>query len=434
MSNRANHGSARGDRRAIFSLIVVSLALRIMLIALVPSRLWFAGGDGPWYVRQGWFLAHGGPPEPLRTVGPLYPVVLAAVWKAFPDHGDPTDPNSVAIPFLTSVHVFQVLLGTLTVVLVFRLIRRLLIARRAAWLAAAALAIGPAFVIEPVLLHTETLFITLLVATVLLRVRNSSIDPVASALTGCVAALAALARPVLLLFPFVLAAQIVLSNRSKRAVRAALTMMVGAALTLAPWHIWLHRNTGSWLPAGFASNLWIGTQRDGGPLEVTTFHELEDELEASGRGYLGGALHRIALEPGQWLMRRAANLTVAVLQPHGTSDLGGASTKEALRRWSREDRSLRGLVRVASSWTFWVRVSVYFFHYAALLLAAAGVWATLSDWRRWSPIYATALYFLLVHALLPASPRYLFPLEPFLWVLGSAAIEATIVTDAAASR
>jgi 4-amino-4-deoxy-L-arabinose transferase-like glycosyltransferase len=386
-------------------------------------------------VRQAWFLANDALPEPLRTVGPLYPLVLTVFWFGFPGRPDPVDPGAVPAGLLVGVHVLQAILGTLTVALVYRLARRLIADRRSALFAAVGVGVSPAFVIEPLLVHTESLFIALLVAAVLLQVRNGRLAPGASAVVGVVTALAALTRPMLLLFPLVLAAQLMLTRRSTQSVRAAAALLLAALITLAPWNFWLYRTTGSWLPAGFASNLWIGTQRDGGPLEVKTFHQLGDQLEASGRGYLGGALDEIAARPGEWIARRGRNVAGAILQPHGTSDLGGPSTKAAVLQWWREDRSSRGFLRVASAPTFWLRAIVYIFHYAALALGVIGIWKTLPVWRDWTPVYAAILYVLLVHALLTANSRYLFPTEPFWWVLAGAAVAPrTAVTTGAAPR
>jgi hypothetical protein len=407
--------------RALWSLLAISLGLRALVIAVLPTYQWFAGGDGPWYVQQGWRIAHAGLRVPLRTVGPVYPLVLALVWRAFPGHGYPQDALAVPGAYLTTIRLAQAATGTATAALVFALARALRVGPRASLAAAVGVGLGPAFVIEPFLLHTETVCLGLFTGAVLLHVRVSGAPTRAGlAGVGVLSMLAALTRPVLLLFPVVLALHLLLTHRRRRGARMAATLLAAAALTAVPWHLWLHRTTGSWLPEGFSSNLWIGAQGTGGPLDPATFHARESRLRASGRGYLDGAFQRISDEPGQWLLRRSRSLAAAVLQPHGTSDLGGPSMKAALARWVRDDRSLHGLRALASKPTAPLRALIYLFHYAGLALAAIGVWATRRDWRAWFPVVAAVLYVVLAHALLVVSPRYLFPVQPFVWVLAAA--------------
>ena len=419
-----NRADARPDGRAWIWLVLVAAGLRIAVLAALGPYTWFAGGDGPWYVRQAWHLSHAALDGPLRTVGPLYPLVLAAVWLLFPSHPDPVQPLAVAANYLTIVRLIQIGISTLSVGLTYGLARRLDLDRRGALLAAAGVALGPAFVIEPFLIHSETLFIALYAATVLLYVRaRRSPSALGFAIAGVVCALGALTRPVLLLFPGVLAAHLALSH-GRSGVRWAGALVLGTALTLAPWHIWLHRGTGNWLPEGFSFNLLSGAQSDGRQLDFEGFVAIERHVHESGGSYLGEAFHVIAADPVRWVARRSRDVAVAILQPHGTSDLGGPSVKAWAVQWLRSDRSLSSLWQVASTGTFWVRLLVYLFHYAALVLAVVGVWATRRQWRIWLPVYGAVAYLILVYGVLNAIPRYLFPAEVFLWVLAGAGAAA----------
>jgi hypothetical protein len=227
-----------------------------------------------------------------------------------------------------------------------------------------------------------------------------------------------LTRPVLLLFPAVLAGHLVVRHGARPGGRRAAALLLASALTILPWQLWLHHGAGRWLPEGFAANLWMGARADGPRLERSTFHEAERALVMTGRGYAGEALRLIAADPGAWLGRRAVDLLAAIAQPHGIADLGGPSTKEAVGRWLREDRSLRGAIDITGRRGFWTKAAVHALHAAALILGLLGAWATRRHWREWLPVYAAIVYPMLVHSLLPAGPRYLFPAEVFLWVLG----------------
>jgi 4-amino-4-deoxy-L-arabinose transferase-like glycosyltransferase len=410
----------RTERRAAAALLALAFAARLLLIVSLPAHTWFEGGDGPWYVRQGWLLERGALDQPPRTVGPLYPLALALAWNGFPGHVDPADPAAVSAVYLTAVRLLQAALGTATAALVLGIARRMQLGH-AAFFAAVGVGLGPAFVIEPFMIRTETLFILLVAAAVWIHLRGGELPgPVGAGLAGVVAALAALTRPVFLPFPIVLAALVVIKHGWRHGVPRAATLVAAATLMLAPWHVALYRSSGIWLPEGFSSNLWIATQDEGGPLTQPRFHELEGQLRDSNRSYLDGAFRAVLDDPGGWAARRGANLLGAVLQPHGTSDLGGASTKERLVQWASGDRSVAGLWQFAGSPAFVMRLLVYLFHYSALVLAAGGLLRTARHWRDWLPIYAAVLYFPIVHVFLMATPRYLFPIQPFLWVLAAA--------------
>lgn len=420
----------RGNRPLGLSLPLLMFAavvLRLGVVALLGSHDWYAGGDGPWYVRQGWLIGHLSLSGPPRTVGPMYPLVLAAFWQAFPGYAEPIDALSAPAAYLLSVRVLQIALGTATVALAFFIATGLGLSRRSALIAAAAVALGPAFAMEPFLLHTETLFIALLAGSVLLLVVwQSHARPSVMAATGVMCALAALTRPVMYLFPLALCVCVLAHRRRPNAVRSAAALLLAFGLTVLPWHLWLYRGSGHWMPEGLATHLFMGSQAAGAPLERSAFHAAADALEAAGRDYAGGALDAIRSHPIEWVGRRARNLAAAVAQPHGTSDLGGPSAKAALDLWIRSDRSASGLSSIVSRPAFWLRLAIYLLHYAAIILAVAGAWATWRTRREWCAVYAVVAYLMTVHFVLTAIPRYLFPAEPFLWILAAAALDRRV--------
>jgi hypothetical protein len=204
--------------------------------------------------------------------------------------------------------------------------------------------------------------------------------------------------------------------------RRAAALLAAAVVTLAPWHLWLHAASGSWLPAGLSANLLHGAYSHGGPPDPVTFHALERRAADAGRGILGEATHLIAADPMGWVVRRARNVAGALAQPHGTSDLGGPSVRAALGDWVRGNRSTSELRPIVTTWGFAIRVIVYLFHYAGLALAVAGLSLTRRDWRTWLPLWIAIAYVVGLHAVLTASPRYLFLIQPFVWVLAAAAL------------
>jgi 4-amino-4-deoxy-L-arabinose transferase-like glycosyltransferase len=412
-----------GMGRALAVILTLAVAARAGLLLALPIDAWLAGGDGPWYAHIAWLLAHGQLDAPPRTIAPAYPVVLAAIWRLLPGHPDPEQAGAIAASFLWSVRCAQALLGAVTAALVYRIARRLDVSPRPALAGALGVALGPAFVIEPFLLHTETLFMAVLAAAVLLAVRAVEMPSAGRcAAAGVGAALIALSRPVGLTMPVVFAAILLGRGRDAAWRRGAAILLLVATIVLLPAHAWWYGATGVWLPEGLTANLMLGAYGDEAPTDRQAFHDLESRLVADERGYLDEAARRIGAHPLAWVRLRLTATARAFVQPHGTSDLGGPSAKAALLDWYAHDRSPAGLWRLAGSVGFALRLMVYLFHYAALGLALAGAARTWRQ-RRWRPVLVPIAVLVLIYALLQVTPRYLFSVEALLWVLAAAALD-----------
>jgi hypothetical protein len=77
-------------------LLAVAAVLRIAHLLSHQPEDYFLGGDGPWYVQQAWLIARGEMINPLTTVGPLYPLILAGFWLFFPTTANPALPVRIA--------------------------------------------------------------------------------------------------------------------------------------------------------------------------------------------------------------------------------------------------------------------------------------------------------------------------------------------------
>jgi 4-amino-4-deoxy-L-arabinose transferase-like glycosyltransferase len=162
---------------------------------------------------------------------PLYPAFLAGVYSVF------------GVQNYQAVRAMQIVLSLATTSLLYLLARRLY-EQRVALAAAAIHCLYPSLVGATNLVLTETLF-TLLVCAFLVLVERffATQSPLTVAAAGIVLGLAALTRSVVWLFPpfaFVLLVAFSPQPTFLRRVAASLPLVVGFALTLAPWTI---RNT-----------------------------------------------------------------------------------------------------------------------------------------------------------------------------------------------
>ena len=398
-------------------VLAAAVLVRLVWLASRPVMDTYDGGDGPWYVYQGWQIARGELSQPLSTVGPLYPFLLAFVWLFFP--GGSGYPNGLPpAAYLTAVRILQIGLSLGLVWLGYRLVRDLTGNHAAAMFTAAGLALGPAFMIGSFSILTEPLFMTLLTLSGWLYVRAQA-DRRAAAFgpAGLALAFAALTRPIALLLPVVLLPHL-LARFGWSAGRGRMAWFVLAfAAAVVPWLVYLDRTTGQPFPQGLASNLWIGAVGEGHWEGPAITDERRQELGDDDRSYTREAIRVIAEDPLGWIALRTKNVLSAVGTPHGTSDLGGPSVKAMLLQWLHSDGSVQGLWALMKARYFPLKSAVYAFHYVAVLLAAVGTWVSRHRWRDFHFVFAVIVYLVFAHAALTILPRYLFPAEPFLWVL-----------------
>ena len=216
-------------------------AMIILLVAL-SLRLWVAFGcaelprdDALEYDRLATGILSGkgyadeaGSPTSFRP--PFYPFVLAAIYSIFGQS------------YLV-VRIFQAILGTLTVLLVY-FIAREVHSEKLGLVAAFFTAIYPSYVMLTKFLFTETLFTFLLALSLylFLKMRRSMLAILAFLLGVTLGALS-LTRSSAALLPLVFAGALILSVPKydfKRAMYCSAVLMLSYIVILAPW---VYRNT-----------------------------------------------------------------------------------------------------------------------------------------------------------------------------------------------
>ncbi len=429
--------------RSILWVVGLALALRLISVAILPSRL---ADDSYWYLRRGELLVTNAITlNDLITFGPGY-AVMAGIPKAL------FAPDSNAI-FWRSVHtsaavrttpmvgldsvvlilrILQAVLGALTCGLIWAIAHKLTSDTRIATFAGLGVALNPIFIIESNNITSETLFIFLLIWGLWVYIAGAprrAPTHRSLAVTGALLGLAALTRAMLLLYPFGLAIHLPLAYGWKRAWRGVLVLLLAYAAVVSTWTIYnLAKFNRLMIGADGMSDFLL--------MSVTGFKGM-DNLDAAFAGQNDGTVptdqqrtevatsavsSTLRSNPVGYVVSRFNQLAEAVLQPHQTTYLGGESLKELAVTWLRQDRSVAGLLRVINGDAFWPKLSLYMAHYLCLIFGIFGILLTLRQWRSFAPLGGLILYTLLLHFVLLATPRYLFPMTPALWVFAGVAL------------
>lgn len=179
-------------------------------------------------IQHGEFALTPGQPTSLRP--PLYPALVAAVYRLF------------GMENYQAVRLVQAILSLLNVVLLYRLGSMVLSPRAGLWLAGM-FAFYPSLLGYNNLLLTEVLFTFLLCGFCAMLIRALQHDSLPClALSAAVLALAALTRSVVWLFPPVLACFLLFAFQGswRRRLSASALFVAVFALVLGPW---AYRNT-----------------------------------------------------------------------------------------------------------------------------------------------------------------------------------------------
>jgi hypothetical protein len=141
--------------------------------------------------------------------------------------------------------------------------------------------------------------------------------------------------------------------------------------------------------------------------------------------FVEGAVSTISSDPLGYVQRRVSELAGTYLQPHGTTYFSGESLRELVGDWLRNDRSLAGLAALTQADHFWSKLVLYGFHFGALILGLIGMWRTRRLTRTALPLIGYIAYTTLIHLVLLALPRYLFPTMICWYVFAGAAFART---------
>lgn len=450
---------ARRHRLWLVLILTIALVLRLTYALPQDHAIVYGGtgGDSWIYLHMGYNLVtgHDYSRETIPTP-PLYLVFNGLVQRLFFEpvgvyaaRCSPLLPDSACVARLFQptmaivfIRVIQCLLGTLTCYFAYQIIWLVSYNRNTALLGAGVLAISPVFMIESAQVLTETLYIVLVAGGMwayLITLKVSTKRPIvllilAAALFG----LATLTRAALLLFPLGLVLHFLITFGWRDGLKRALLLVLVYTLILSTWTFY---NAITWdkrwviaAEGGFMAFLYIGATDWEGPQQVDA-NLVEDagageiratEPDVQRELYEQAAANVIGRDPIGWAQKRVGEVISAYLQPHGTNTFPGESLKELMATWLTTDRTIDGLLRLTQAESFWPKLVIYLFHYVGLIAGLMGIWLTRRDWRLTLPLIGFIIYTTLVHLVLDAIPRYLFPMEIFWWVFATIAISSLL--------
>jgi Dolichyl-phosphate-mannose-protein mannosyltransferase len=459
------------------SILVLALALRVIygLSQDHAEPYGNTGGDSTWYLANGYALATGFERGNLEGYGagqypislqnlptpPLYLLMIGSAQRIFA--------HETAI---IAIRLMQAIMSAATCYFAYRLAATIANDEGAGLITANVLAISPAFVMESAQIATETLYIFLVAGGLWLYVRHNcisleqcdSLTPPPNPLpasqregqpqfqvplhamgrdlgrgymiqnigrlifVGIILGLATLTRAVLLLFPLGLALHLLMVYGLRKGLRQALILLIVYALTVSTWTVYNLLRWDRWVIAGegFAAFLYIGASDAGwqGPAAVdqSLGENLPDDPADQQERYTEGAQQIISRDPLGYVRRRVSELVEAYLQPHGTLFFSGESLRELALGWLRDDRSISGLFEITRGEAFWPKLSLYIFHYVGFIAGLIGMWLSRRQWRVTLPLIGFIAYTTLIHLVLTALPRYLFPNDVFWWIFAGVAL------------
>lgn len=419
------------NKRWLLVILAVGLLLRLAFALSQPQTIDYAerSGDSGWYFANGYALVTGGQPGdvpvyPARIGTPPLYLLLVGGWQALL----PLDAAVLA------VRLTQVLLSVALVFMGGRTAAIIAADERAGLVTAGLLALSPGLIVEAATLLSETLYLFFVVAGLWLFVRTiqRQAGPSALIVPALLLGLATLTRAVLLLFPLGLALHLLLVCGLRRGLVRAGVLLLVYSLTVSTWTIY---NLARWdrlviAGDGFAAFLYIGATGWESPeavderLSAENDGELPRDAASTERQeiYLEGAESAITADVGGYVRRRVGELASAYAQPHGTVAFSGESLRTLTLDWWRDDRTPGGLLALTQADNFWVKLSLYVWHYAGLVLGVVGAWLSRRRWRLTLLLLGLIAYTILLHLVLLALPRYLFPTLVIWWVFAGIAL------------
>lgn len=440
--------------RTLFVILMTTFIFRMGYSLIQPPLTpydRFAGGDEWWFLEYSYRQVTDIDMEPLASA-PLYVLMVGGVRRAF--QAPATDTRVLIAPLgggldivsvpgepsagtVITVRVLQAIFSTATVYFVYH-IARTLGDGRSGLVAAGAVGAALAMAVSAAQIMTETLYIfwltgaTALYLTGIHDERETQLRWGWFASVGLLFALATLTRAVLILFPVGIAAHGLVvwwAQRRRRGWSVITRQGIGVLLvvyTLAcgTWTAYYYLRWDEIVigARGISAFFYLGTQPDvQGPegIDDTLGATADDPIDDAA--YVAGAQAVIQSNPVGYVAGRVNNLLRTYAQPYGTAAFPGESLKALAADWLQAP-TISGLGEVLRGAGFVPKLLIYLTHGLGIGLGVIGMAVS---WRRWETAlvaFGLIAYVTLVHLVLLALPRYLFPTLPFWWCFAGVAV------------
>ena len=409
-------------RRRIVALAVVAVIVRLCLLVAVRN-VGVHTDDERDYVKlagsllDGRGLAYGDRPTSMRP--PLYPAFIAAVWSVSQSRS------------YQAIRAAQIVLSLIGILLVVYLARELFgptvaIAAGTMW------AFYPSYLYAGVLMLTEVLFTTLLLAACACAVaatRSESKSVRWALACGGLVGLAALTRSVLWPLPLVLAPLLglIASDRWPRRLGIAVALIAAYVAVVAPWAI---RNTRLQQTVVLVDTMG-GMNLRMGNYEHTNEDRMWDGVSLHGEKSWSYAMVQEHPEARMWTEgqreRWARQRAIEYMRAHPVTT-ARRSVRKFADFWGLEREYIaalqNGIYRVPGWFKAASSAAVMLSYTILALLGCFGLLnANWGDWRRHLPGVLVIAWVAAIHTVVFGHSRYHIPVMPLVVIYAVAAVE-----------
>ena len=378
-------------------IVLLGLFFRMVLIYNEP----FKAADSIGYDRLGINLSRGNgfstnleqPFLPEIRRGPLYPTFLAGIYSLFGHR-------------FVFVMLFQVVLDTMTCLLLFLALRRFMNSVFSLSVFAI-ISFYPFTAYYCATILSETLSTFLLSLSFFLWIfcsqnKKSDRRPILLFSLGLTLGLNILCKSALVFLPWLVAFSFLYAHMNVPSMKKAFLIIFGCYLIVLPWTLRNFIVFDKFIPVrtGFGQALWVGAGEAAGAVVVE--NKADANMEAVYRKFLETKESRKAIEYDRLLKKAAL---------------------KKIRRapFSLIKRSIRNAFRIWIS-MYHYEMNPYVIYgarigsFAILILAMWGLFSSCSIWNRMYPLMLIIAYFSIVHSPLHIEARYSIPARPYLLV------------------
>ncbi|MGB1285138.1 MAG: ArnT family glycosyltransferase [Aggregatilineales bacterium] len=413
-------------RRHLWLFLILCLAVMLRIAHLQtydPASVVeiYGGGDSNYYVNVGRTLVDGTvdySDAPIAAA-PLYLLISGFIQRFLP-----------ARDSIIALWLFHTLILTLCCYFMYRLGYRLTDDVRVGLVAAAAFATSVSSIGDTARILTEPIYIFFVLCSLTLYVdgylnENHSIlrRRLSLLFVGMLLGFATLTRAVIMLFPAGIVIHMLMLRRWKDIIPFLLAFFFIAGSWTAytsSYFTWTVFGSDQFFPA-----LWRGAvEEDSSPVE--------NDILRGEESYSEQTVNIITQSPLDYLKLRIRELSGSYLQPYGTLGFGSDTLKTRAGAWVNSGFSPSVFMELIRADGFLPRLLIYIWHYVALIGGLIGMWLTRHRWRLSLPLIGFIAYTTLLHLVVLALPRYIYPTYPVYWIFASVTLVA--IWDAARNR